>query len=220
MPVTLMKIIMARATVSVVMLTAIALLTVVTLMSPMSAVAAPSCEKNPNHASCDDTGSESDDLYTVAVYFEGILIGAAANVEGGGNESRPKIGEATLDLDLTQMVMAADPDCVTVIGNLTIVEDGRFVVLTARIPKSGPFTFVTASYWGFKVNNSAYTVIFGPDDDGEIDNEDNWPPASSGDVNFLTGEKLLLQVGNGPDNRGACDDLIIPLSWKIIVTKE
>ncbi len=219
-------------------LPAIAMLFIVSLMSPTGAVAAPSCEKNPNHPNCDDgsggsNGGGDGDLYTVDVYFGDDVVhaGGADHVEGTGNKSRPKIGDANMILDLSLMGTQLGDECAGEFGINERVDgpffDGEFAAQTARRPQNSPtFTYITASFWNFvspDVNGSTYFLVFGPGDDGTIINQDNWPPAGDEfpeNENYMSGNWLELQVVNGPAKRGPCDKLRIPLAWKIVVTKE
>ncbi len=209
-------------------LAAIVLLFIVSLMSPTGAVAAPpSCDEKPNHPKCggggDDGGGKSSALYTVDVYFgdEVVFAGGATSVDGSGNKKRQSIGDVDMNLDLTQLSSALEGnDCETDFGIVNTIE-GEFAIGTARLSKSGEITYVTASFWNFTVNGSVYFLVFGPGDDGTIDDEGNWHPAGdTGDDNFLYGDYLELQVINGPAKNGPCDRLNITLAWNILVTKE
>ena len=172
-----------------------------------------------SHPSCKpDDGSA---LFTVKVFFNGIESGTAVNVEPGGNETRPKLKPTDMGLELDSMGTAiGTTECKTMFG----FHYGQFAVETAKIPKSSEnFTFVTASFWNFAASDasgdvSIYSVIFGPGDDGVIDDEANWLPASGS--NFLDGKDLRLDVQTGPAKKGPCDKLEISLDWKIVVTKQ
>lgn len=230
-------------------LAAIAMLFIVALMSPTGAVAAPKCGTPPCGGGGGNGGNEPTDSgasYQIDVYFGGNADpdGTAVNVDGSGNESRPKIGNTDMVLDLDQMraamVLASGDDEDTflcVFGGFmetkTDSELGEFGVTTAKRPKNNTtFTYITASFWNFTVNGSVYFLVFGPDGDasigdgGELDDiirdEDNWPPTESGDENsnFMSGNYLELQVINGPAKKGPCDGLEIKLDWIIVVTKE
>ncbi len=130
-------------------------------------------------------------------------------------------------LNLTEMSMALGAECAAVFGNVT-VKDGEFAIGTARLSsKSDEITYVTASFWNFVAtdlngDDSIYFLVFGPDGDGTIDKPDleDWPPANSGESNFLSGYWLELQVTSGPAKTTSCHRLRITLDWKIEVTKE
>jgi len=215
------------------------------LMSPTGAVAGPDCLRHPNHKSCSDPPDPVDDSsasYEIAVFLGDLALpsGTAENVDGSGNESRPKIGNTIMkDFDLTEMrnamATAASPTYPYTNGylcqdgdfNSTGIEitaaDGEFGFSTSTIPKTSlTFTYITASFWNFTVNGSNYFLVFGPDeDDPEIGDEGNWPPDGvSGDSNTMLGTLLELKVINGPAKKGPCDKLTISLAWEILVIKE
>ncbi len=226
-------------------LPAIAMLFIVALIIPTGAVAAPpSCEDKPKR--CEGGGGggggdKSSDLYTVEVFFREALsedsfepVGGASGVEGSGNKKRQSIGDVDpMNLDLKQMIAAMDGECAAIFDDekLEPFSVGEFTIGTARLDsKSDDITYVTAAFWNFTVDESNYFLVFGPDGDGwigdihdedpEEDPEDNWPPANSGESNFLSGYWLELQVTSGPAKTTSCHRLRITLDWKIFVTKE
>ena len=206
-------------------LSAIAMLMIVSLMSPTGAVAAPKCDTPPCGGG-GGGGGKSSDLYTVDVYFQSFsqepdakyFVGGATNVDGSGNKKRQKIGDASMNLGLTRMSTMLGDACSEEFGSVDEI-DGEFAIGTARLSKSGDLlTYVTASFWNFTVNGSAYFLVFGPDGDASIADSENWHPANSGDVNFVYGTSLELQVVSGPAKNGPCDKLNISLAWNIRVT--
>ncbi len=216
---------------------AIVMLFIVTLMPGATTWAGPpDAQGCHTHKDCGSTEVDSGAMYTVEVKFwdDGAYVraGWADPVDGSGNESRPKIGNTDMQLNLTEMSLAmmdAGPgsECLNsgdFASNVTML-NGEFGVSASTRPKTSTdgFTYIAASFWNFTVSGSVYFLVFGPEGNAKIPDqgEGRWPPdGASGDSNTMLGTLLELKVINGPAKKGPCDKLTISLDWEVLVTKK
>jgi hypothetical protein len=173
---------------------------------------------NPDHKHC--VGGGGGD-FTVEVFFGANEMpdGTAHNVVGQSNGNRVRLRDAPMNsLVLTSLPLPAG--CNAMLG----APDGLFAISTAKIPKSSlTFTYVEANFFDFEAENVGYSLTFGPDEDGAIDDEANWLPTGvlggdPDDSTNLTGEYLELKVQSGHGGDPDCDG-VMDLDWKITVTK-